>query len=198
MFAKVVKLLFSLNGMKKIAASLLITIWGLSSCKQKTVALDGVWRAEVPTEIGPVPFNLKFETINDSIRVLAVNGNEELPLDGAWFEGDSLHITMEIFDAEIVAKVDGGQMHGVYRKKLGNLNTRAGEFKATANSPYRFAEKTATAAHQVSGKWATTFTNKEGKNTQAVGLFKQEGNEVTGTFMTIGIWQAMYWETAFC
>lgn len=184
MFAKVVKLPWRPYAMKKIAFYALLSLWAFISCKEKPVTLDGVWRAEVPTVIGPVPFNLKFESSGDSIRVFAINGEEELEMDGAWFEGDSLHITMEVFDAEIVAKADGDSMHGIYRKKLANLETRSGEFKATANTSYRFAPETATATNNVSGKWETTFTDDEGEPYQAVGLFDQKGNSVTGTFLT--------------
>jgi thiol-disulfide isomerase/thioredoxin len=183
-FAKVVKMPLWLCTMKKIAVYIFTIVPLVISCREKQTKLDGIWRAEVPTAIGPVPFNLKFESSEDSIRVYAVNGTEELALDGAWFEEDSLHITMEVFDAEIVAKVEGNTMHGVYRKKLGNLSTRSGEFKAVANTPYRFIEKTQSAAHDVAGKWAVTFTNSEGKSRPAIGVFEQGGNEVTGTFLT--------------
>ncbi len=184
MFAKVVKMPRRLYVMRKIAAIALLSLWAFISCKEKSPVIEGVWRAEVPTVIGPVPFNLKFQTVGDSIHVFALNGNEELALDGAWFEDDSLHITMELFDAEIVAKVSGDTMHGTYRKKLGNLETRSGEFTAVAGQSYRFVEKSSESNHKVNGKWATTFTDDEGQSYEAVGIFNQNGNEVTGTFLT--------------
>ncbi|MFT7420875.1 MAG: thiol-disulfide isomerase/thioredoxin [Arcticibacterium sp.] len=157
----------------------------LTQCKNKqNPEIDGIWRAEVPTVIGPVPFNLEIATTAEGIQVYAINGRERLELDKAYFENDSLHITMEIFDAEIVAKVGSGKMHGAYTKKLGDLSTRTGEFLATLGETFRFVPKTTKAKHDVSGKWQTTFTEPEGGVYEAVGVFSQLGNSVRGTFLT--------------
>jgi thiol-disulfide isomerase/thioredoxin len=168
--------------MKKLALIFFCLI--LWQCKDNPEPIDGIWRAEVPTAIGSIPFNLAFETINDSIHVYAINSDEKLELDQAFFKDDSLHITMEIFDAEIVAKVSGDKMLGWYTKKLGNLEDRTGLFTAKKGDDFRFVPFEQTALHNVSGKWKAIFTEPEGTLYDAVGVFEQNGNNVTGTFLT--------------
>lgn len=164
---------------------LLLSAFLLWQCQSENKPnIDGVWRAEVPTIIGAIPFNLLFETENDTIKVFAINGNEKLALDNAFFENDSLHITMEVFDAEIVAHVSDGNMNGVYTKKLDNNTDRRGAFSASLGDSYRFAHDSETAKHDVFGKWQVSFTEPEGKVYPAVGVFSQKGNKVKGTFLT--------------
>ena len=168
--------------MKKIALIIFSLI--LWQCKNKKESIDGIWRAEVPTAIGLIPFNLAFETINDSIHVYAINAYEKLELDQAFFKDDSLHITMEIFDAKIVARVSDGKMNGLYTKKLGSLEDRTGVFTAKKGESFRFVPFAKTALHNVSGKWKAVFTEPEETTYEAVGVFEQNGNKVTGTFLT--------------
>ncbi|AWV99531.1 peroxiredoxin family protein [Arcticibacterium luteifluviistationis] len=157
-------------------------LWQCQSENKKNI--DGVWRAEVPTLIGPIPFNLEIETKNDTIKVYAINADEKLELDNAFFKNDSLHITMEVFDAEIVAHVSDKTMHGIYTKKLDDNSNRTGAFSASMGDSYRFTADSETAKHDVSGKWQVSFTEPEGKIYPAVGIFSQKGNKVTGTFLT--------------
>ena len=167
--------------MKKLIF-LLPFIGFLWSCAETSVELDGLWRASVPTVIGEVPFHLKFETTDDGIHVFAVNGDEQLQLDEVSWRNDSLIISMEVFDAEIIAKQNGDELNGIYSKKLGNLETRSGVFHASKGVKQRFSGEPGEA--RISGKWATTFYEEEGDSYQAIGLFEQEGFEVKGTFLT--------------
>jgi thiol-disulfide isomerase/thioredoxin len=168
--------------MKKTLALLVLGI--LSQCTQTDTSIDGIWRAEVPTAIGPIPFNLSFETINDTIHVFALNADEKLELDHAYYKHDSIHITMEVFDAKIVVKVSGGQMTGHYTKKLGDLEERTGTFTAKKGDTFRFSEFEESSKHNVSGKWKSIFTEPEGVKYEAIGVFEQNGNKVKGTFLT--------------
>ena len=42
------------------------------------------------------------------------------------------------------------------------------------------------AAKNISGRWAVSFKSGSEKTSPAVGEFQQEGNKVTGTFLTPG------------
>lgn len=165
--------------MKKLVFLLFLGLFW--SCTKPSVELNGLWRAEVPTVIGDVPFHLKFETAADGIHVFAINGKEKLELDQIAYRNDSLVISMEVFDAEIVAKQSGDELRGTYSKKLGNLDTRSGPFYAKKGVEQRFDGELGKA--QVSGKWATTFF-EEDDSYQAIGLFEQNGSDVYGTFLT--------------
>jgi thiol-disulfide isomerase/thioredoxin len=146
---------------------------------------DGLWRAVVPTVIGELPFHIKIETQpNGGLKAFAINGAEELPFDSVYFKNDSLHFVQEIFDAEIIAKVNGLEMDGIFKKKLGNLSLRQAKFKATYGLKERFITKSKNHIRPVlASKYSVTFRDASGSY-QAVGLFQQNESKVTGTFLT--------------
>ncbi|MGR3811055.1 peroxiredoxin family protein [Jiulongibacter sp. NS-SX5] len=144
--------------------------------------LEGLWRAEVPTVIGPVPFHLEFEGEGEALRVFAINGNEKLELDKPAFRNDSLLITMKVFEAEIIAEQKGDELIGIYTKKLGNLEDRTGPFYAKKGVQQRFDGELSNV--NISGKWSTTFIEDSGDTYPAIGFFEQNGSDVNGTFLT--------------
>lgn len=154
------------------------------SCSEPTEIKTGIWRAEIPTVAGTLPFNLDIHAKADKYEVYILNGKERLLMDEAYLDAeDSLHIPMEIFDAEMVAKVNGEGLNGVFRKKMGDLSVRESSFTATHGATYRFVEPSDENTTAVSGKYDVLFTYEEGSY-PAVGVFEQTGNEVTGTFLT--------------
>jgi thiol-disulfide isomerase/thioredoxin len=156
----------------------------LLSCSESSEIKPGVWRAEIATVAGSLPFNLDIQKKGEGYEVFALNGEERLLMDDAYLdEEDSLHIPMEIFDAEIIAKASGEKLNGTFRKKIGDLSIRESSFTATFGENYRFVEKSDEAAVNVSGKYEVTFKYDD-ESYAAVGVFKQTGNEVTGTFLT--------------
>jgi thiol-disulfide isomerase/thioredoxin len=56
-------------------------------------------------------------------------------------------------------------------------------FSAQYGLDYRFTNATATPAANLSGKWAVTFRSEQ-DSYQAVGMFEQKQNNLTGTFLT--------------
>lgn len=163
-----------------ISLFLFIHILGISQAQNLK---PGVWRATVPTVLGELPFNLLVQKSDQKIRVFAVNGDEKLELDEPYFLNDSVHINIEVFDAEIIAKIEGNKMHGIYRKKLGNLKPRQGVFTAEYGKNYRFEPYVSTHSIKIKEKYAVVF-NPGSEAYQSIGLFKQIGNKVTGTFLT--------------
>lgn len=164
----------------------------LFSCHRKpteqapTAPEPGRWRAEIRNAGGLLPFGLQISRSTDtSFAVLALNADEKLPMDTAFFRNDSLVIPMQLFEAELVGRLspDGKTLTGFYQRP-----TRTGisklPFSARQGPVFRFQEKPDPQAHNIAGKYATVFQNKEGKQTQAVGVFEQNGSRVKGTFLT--------------
>jgi thiol-disulfide isomerase/thioredoxin len=56
--------------------------------------------------------------------------------------------------------------------------------RAELGQSWRFFPPGGAAAVDVSGRWSVTFRDDEGKETPAVGEFRQAGDELTGTFLT--------------
>lgn len=170
--------------MFRFTAILSICILSLFSCSESSEINTGVWRAEISTIAGALPFNLDIQKKGETYEVFALNGEERLLMDNAYLdEEDSLHIPMEVFDAEIIAKANGDRLNGIFRKKMGDLSVRESEFSATFGENYRFVEKSMESKISVSGKYDVLFKYDD-KSYPAVGVFEQNGNEVTGTFLT--------------
>ena len=173
--------------MKKIALLVSFSILFLVGCEPKNDLKNGQWRGVIKTLGGDLPFQLAIQKNADrsTFSVQALNGEEVLKLDTATFKGDSIHIPMGIFDAELVAKVTDNKMTGFYRKIRSNGTILEGVFSAEYANNQRFII-TESARVEVSGKWAVLFKSPEkpADTTLAIGVFKQTGNVLTGTFLT--------------
>lgn len=108
------------------------------------------------------------------------NAGERLELDEISWEDDTLVMVLHIFDAQIRARVTDGKMSGWFIKNYAPEATIP--FSATWGETHRFALP-GEASTDFNGTYAVTFTSEK-DTTQAVGIFEQKGNEVTGTFLT--------------
>ena len=103
-----------------------------------------------------------------------------MDIDAVNIEGDSLFFNMHIFDISIKAKIFGDSISGNYIKNYAEGYVLP--FKAIYGKQGRFDNVKST--NVFDGSWETTFTNKEGKETSAIGIFKAENNKLRGTFLT--------------
>ncbi|GAB3490601.1 hypothetical protein GCM10027341_02550 [Spirosoma knui] len=146
------------------------------------------------TRGGELPFGLDIQpsgTDTKTYTVFALNGNERLKMDPATVQGDSLRIPMALFESELVAKIDDNTsgvatLRGVWRRRRAGQQYQTLPFEAQQGYTYRFAPSSEAAPANLSGKWATNFDSKTGRvdTVNAVGVFDQKGNRVTGTFLT--------------
>jgi thiol-disulfide isomerase/thioredoxin len=157
-------------------ASLLIT------CSSKPTELKtGVWRGEVEIQGQKLPFGLEIQKTGESYTAAVVNAGEKITLDEMSVTGDSLRIVMHIFDSELRAKIEGDKLIGSFVKNYDLSATLP--FIATYGDTYRFAKAEETAAVDFSGTYQLIF-NTIGKPYPSVGIIKQNGNSVEGTFLT--------------
>ena len=147
---------------------------------------SGNWRAtlELQGQILPFTFDLKevSNTASDtSLRyeLYLENAEEKLRVDEVYLEGDSVRIPMHIFDTEIVAKNEGDRWVGYWKKNYEEDYQLS--FEAQPGKDYRFVPTAAEATAEVGGKWAVQFDDD---SLASVGIFKQQGNRVTGSFLT--------------
>jgi peroxiredoxin len=162
----------------------------LNACTspQTPVVSSGTWRATLQRDSHTLPFLLSIEPNDGSATytVYAINGSERLKLDTAYVQNDSLHIPMQLFDSELIGKIEEGRLSGVWRvwrvgKVIGEL-----PFEAVYDQNYRFFDDSPSAKPaSLDGKWSVLFrSNASGDSTVSVGIFEQKGSSVTGTFLT--------------
>lgn len=164
----------------------LLCLWACGSEPTQTpVSLQtGTWHAEVYTQGQAIPFLVEVAQPTDStVQFTLRNGEERIALDPAPLRGDSLHVPIDIFDASLELKADGGVLVGHWVKHYAE-GYRV-PVRLTAGKEARF-QTTGPPATDYSGRYAVTFTvpDEGGRTYPAIGVFEQVGNVVTGTFLT--------------
>jgi thiol-disulfide isomerase/thioredoxin len=174
--------------MKKVLLQLLLAALVVgTACQNDTknpLLRPGTWRAEIRSPGGELPFGLDLNQLNDTTFLVHVlNGTERLQLDTAHVRGDSLHVPIDIFDSELVAAVGDSTLLGRYTRYNAGKWAYNLRFSARMGQTYRFTPTGAQPAADLSGNWAVTFRTEK-DSSRAVGVFKQQGNNLTGTFLT--------------
>lgn len=169
--------------MKKLLVLSLITLF---SCKNTTELKTGIWRATIPTVGGELPFNIDIQKEGDGYSVMVLNGEEKLKMDRAFMKDDSLHIPMEIFDAEIVAKVEDNFLKGYWKKMRSDFTFIRTDFNAGFGKGYRFTPTNEAPKESLVGKkYSVLFLSADKQDsTQSVGVFETKGSQVRGSFLT--------------
>jgi thiol-disulfide isomerase/thioredoxin len=179
----------------------LLVLFFINGCNQTTSNTEdtkdtsqvqlatGMWRATVKTPGGKLPFNLDIKKAEDTGKYTAhiINGEERILLDEFEFiKPDSVKITLHVFDAYLTGKITKGKhIEGVWIKN-GLKKPYQVAFEAEHGKDYRFEPVSGNGSPKAdfSGRWQVTFTQKDGNQYPAIGIFKQEKHQVTGTFMT--------------
>lgn len=160
----------------------------LFSCTSTTVdqpvtLKTGLWRGTLDIQNHELPFN--FEVKRDSSgahNLWLINAGERILLDEVAIEQDSITIGLHIFDAALKGKIKGEILEGVFVKNYAT-DYRI-PFRAEYGKSYRFKkEQDNTITKDFSGTYSVTFVSEE-DTTQAIGVFNQYADSVTGTFLT--------------
>ena len=162
----------------------IVFIVGLSfSCKEeiKPIKLqEGIWRGEIRMQDQKLPFNFEILKDNETYKVNLINAEENFSLDDVKIVGDSLFIRLHIFDIDLKAKINETSLNGYYIKNY-KENYKL-TFTAVYNKSKRFDKLQSSS--KFDSKWQIIFTEDDGKTFPAVGIFKQKGDLMTGTFLT--------------
>lgn len=161
----------------------LLFVVSLLSCKEKPAELKtGTWRGVIDCQGHDLPFTFDVSKKNDSLLVVIHNGKERILLDEVSVFGDSVKMVMHVFDAELRAKISGDKLSGTFVKNYARQANQP--FSATFGEDYRFAKNTSDKTVDYSGKYQVEFKTPKGKIIPSVGIFQQEGNHLTGSFLT--------------
>ena len=172
--------------MKRICTGILLSM-ALVGCfaKKETseILKTGTWRATIEIQGHLLPFNLEVvKDKADGYDIYLINAEERLLLDEVSVTGNLVDIVLHVFDANIKARIDGNTLQGEFVKNY-EKNYRI-PFHAVYGQSYRFEKaKGQENIPDFSGKYAVKFIH-EGDTTPAIGIFRQQGDSVTGTFLT--------------
>lgn len=174
----------------KFLAILLLTFvysFGIAQNTSLPKLKKGRWVAALQlNENDVLPFEMEIEKIEDSYQLYVVNGEEMIQMQLPELKNDSLHVRFPYFNSELVfAANDKKSISGYWQ----NFNKKNYTIPFTAESSKknaRFSEvkKKPEMLAQVNGRWEVAFGNGTDSEYPAVGLFEQENDVVTGTFLT--------------
>jgi thiol-disulfide isomerase/thioredoxin len=155
----------------------------------------GPWRGELAIQGQQLPFlfEVKEEGAKPVVYLInkGLNGEERLRCDEISAAGDSITIRLHAFDAALVVRYNSGQsnMSGVWVKYDTKTPYRVPltierlPTDAKLSNPY-YGNQQENSDKLFTGTWRTTFTDEDGKSYPAVGIFSQDPQKLTGTFLT--------------
>ncbi len=159
----------------------LTVVFVFISCQKPTVELKtGNWRGVIALQGQKLPFNFEITKESEHYLVYLRNAEEKLLQDEISIIGDSVMITMLIFDIDLKAKINGDKLEGYYIKNY-DPDFKL-PFTATFGEDFRFVDS-AKETMNFSGKYQLQFKSEK-ESYPAVGVINQNGNKVTGTFIT--------------
>lgn len=131
-----------------------------------------------------VPINFEIRAGRDGAPELFFRNADELFEGGAIRQtADSLLIPLNQFDNELAFRIQDDALTGVLRRQDGTGQPLA--ISATRATTLRFSENGASPAKDISGTYAITFANPNGKEERSVGIFKQSGSRLVATFLRV-------------
>ncbi len=141
----------------------------------------GLWHAElIPSAGHEVFFDLKIAAKGAGLSAALVNDRAELAFTSASWDGTKLTLELANYDAKIVAEMKGGRLEGGYTRVVA-AGLAEVSFRASKKAHPPVASPKGAAS--LGGSWGVELM--DGKKTEKLmGVFRQEGSSVTGTFLS--------------
>lgn len=153
------------------------------SQKPAAFAAEGNWRGVFKIKEGlEIPFNFEIAEKAGVKKMFFRNAEERFEGGTVIQSGDSIFVKLDQFDNELALGIDNNKLNGILRKQNGSA--RATQVFAEKKN-FRFNTNGKSAAADFSGSYDVVFKSPDGKEEKTVGLFKQTGNKLTGTFLRI-------------
>lgn len=146
--------------------------------------LIGFWLGLLQLPGANLPFQFEFAYHDRRPAMIIKNAGERIVCDDISIAGDSIFITLPLYDSEFRLKATSEILSGVWINR-GRKIPALIPFKAEKNKTDRFKR-----TNPVSGikklpeKWEFWFNASTPDSSLAIGLLKEENGVVTGTFLT--------------
>jgi peroxiredoxin len=144
----------------------------------------GDYRATLQVPGGELPFGLEIRSEAGHLVGFLVNGAERVKVDEITTTGEEITLRMPGFENRITAHREGIGLRGSLLMIKAKSKHQQIPFAAVPAKNAGFFPSAGSAGGDVTGRWATTFTDDRGATYIAVGEFVQQGSAVKGTFLT--------------
>ncbi len=168
---------------------LVFALIGFAACDQPAQYTDGVWRGFVKNSSGEeVAFTLEVKREGDTFSGSLINGNDRTTSTSGSFDGKTLKLRYDFYDAELNATIDDHELRGTFtrqwRRQLLRRELSARRSDASAKS----SDGSGGAGAGVGGEWVMRV-GEAPKDSFWRGSFKQQGSQVHGTIIPVsGDW----------
>lgn len=165
-------------------AALFIAVLSSACTKQPSTPEPGLYRAVLELPGGDAPFGLEMIQNGNGFAFDLINGAERTRVDNVRIEDGNLIAVFLGYENSLRARIERGRLVGDVTLIKAGGKEQVIPFAAVRGETFRFFEEPSTDNADVAGRWAMTFTDDQGEESIAVGLFEQEHDRVTGTVMT--------------
>lgn len=160
----------------------LLPLLGFSQAKLKA----GMWRgvlvlSDKQTDL-ILPFNFNVRYMGEFLSIDVINAEEKITVTEITISGDSVNFKMPVFDSEFRTVLKKDTLRGLWINNSKKEKNKIA-FEAYYNDKRRFIT-TKKPEVDFTGRYEVTFNPKTADEYKAIGVFKQTGNRVTGTFLT--------------
>jgi thiol-disulfide isomerase/thioredoxin len=163
-----------------------ICLIGFSYCKaQVKLPMQRSWLVTLERNDGKqVPFQMEQQLEKGQMVLYIINAKERIKITNVQTAGDSLFFTLPAFESSFrLQMLPGGDMRGVYIKGTAGA-TQYWPVHASADVKDRFTAYNNDAGNNISGRWDVSITRADGTLRKAVALLEQQGNRLSGSFLT--------------
>ena len=131
-----------------------------------------------------VPFMLEKKMEQGKTVLYILNAREKIKITNVTITGDSMFFATPAFESSFrIRLLTNGDMNGTYIKGTSGT-TQYWPLHAYAKTKNRFPTNSGPAKNNISGQWDVTITRANGTLRKALGVFEQNGNMLSGSFLT--------------
>lgn len=146
--------------------------------------LIGLWLGILQLPGAELPFRFEISNHDGKPVMFIYNAEEKIICDEITMVGDSVFITLPLYDSEFRLKAGAGELTGNWINK-GRKVPAVIPFKGIKNITQRFPlTKREAYPQKVEGKWETWFDAGTADSSLAIGVFREKEGKVMGTFLT--------------
>jgi thiol-disulfide isomerase/thioredoxin len=140
----------------------------------------GRWHAVLtPVEGLEVAFDIRVDAKGPKLSGALLNGTAESRFTSVSWDGETLGLDLDHYDARLAAHLDGDALAGTFTRATASGKIEA-PFRATRKAPP--VPALAKGAPSVKGDWGVEMGEGE-KVERLLGTFRQEGGRATGTLL---------------
>ncbi|MBI1836946.1 MAG: TlpA family protein disulfide reductase [Flavobacteriia bacterium] len=147
---------------------------------------EGNWSAKLLlNEKDELPFKLIIQKVKSKYQFIICNASEKITLTDLEKKGDSLIVSFPTFNSKLFFKIHTKKELKGYWLNYNKSNNYKIPFSAYFNYETRFSNQTNdTQTSIINGKWKVIFDPNTNDAYPSIGLFSQNNQSISGTFLT--------------